>query len=201
MRAGGPTSVCPSRQSRPSPSRRDGIVMSPAPHPDRERRILSLWESAVGRPRGQRDDALLREACPPRALGARNRAWLAIRTALFGRNWPLRSDCPACGGPCEFAIDAVALAAELSALPPARVTATIEWRGRTLALRAPTADDLRDMPDADDVADAARMLLARCASGEDVAELDEQDLASLGREIESLDPAAMISFALACPDC
>ena len=174
--------------------------MSPAPHPDRETRILSLWESAVGRPRRQRADALLGEA-RPRGLGARNRAWLAIRTALFGRDWPLRSDCPACAAPCEFTIDAVVLAEGLAALPPARDAATIEWRGRTLELRAPTADDLGDVSGADDVAGAARMLLARCASREIAAELAEDDLASLGREIESLDPASVISFALACPDC
>jgi len=175
--------------------------MSPAPHSERERRILALWESAVGRPRVQRDDALLGEAGPPRALGARNRSWLAIRAALFGRDWPLRSDCPSCAGPCEFVIDAAALAGELAALPAARAAATIEWRGRTIALRAPTADDLGDVSGAEDVADAARLLLACCAPGEDVAELDEHDLAALAHEIESLDPAAMISFALTCPDC
>jgi hypothetical protein len=175
--------------------------MSPAPDRERERRILSLWESAVGRPRPQRDEALLGETDGPRALGARNRLWLAIRIALFGRDWPLRSDCPACAGPCEFAVDAVALAENLDDLPPARDSATIEWQGRTLELHAPTADDLFDLSGADDLVGAARMLMARCAASETVAGLAEDELTRLGREIESLDPAAVISFALACPDC
>lgn len=175
--------------------------MSPAPYPERERRILSLWESAVGRPRRQRDEALLGETGRAQALGARNRAWLAIRTALFGRDWPLRSDCPACLNPCEFVVDVVALAEGLADLPPARDAAIVQRHGRTIELRAPSADDLGDLSGADDVAAAARMLLARCAPGETLAALAEDELAWLGREIESLDPAAVISFALTCPDC
>lgn len=176
--------------------------MNPAAHSDRDRRILGLWERAVGRPRQDRDEALLADSGRPRALGERNRALIATRTALFGREWPLRSDCPACGGGCEFAIDGIALAAELKPMAAPAEAQTIEWQGRDVVLRALTADDLYAVAGEDDVASAKHALVARCLPVDaETAELTEDQLDLLGHRLESLDPAAMISFALECPDC
>ncbi len=175
--------------------------MTPTAYADRERRILSLWERAVGRTRRDRDEALLADAGRPRALGERNRALLAIRAALFGRDWPLRSECPACGGACEFTIDGDALAESLSAAPPTG-GGSIEWHGREVALRAPTADDLDGIAGEADIASAAQALLARCLPADvDPAALAEEEIDLLVDRIESLDPAASIDFALICPDC
>jgi len=175
--------------------------VTPTAYADRERRILSLWERAVGRTRRDRDEALLADAGRPRALGERNRALLALRTALFGRDWPLMSECPACGGACEFTIDGIALAESLGAAPAAG-GGGIEWNGRELALRAPTADDLDDIAGEADVASAAQALLARCLPGDvDPAALTQDEIDLLGDRIESLDPAASIRLALICPDC
>jgi hypothetical protein len=176
--------------------------VDPPAHADREKRILSLWERAVGRSRWHRDDALLREAGAPPGLGDRNRALLAVRNALFGRDWPLTSECPACGAECEFAVDSVALAEGLEGQPRADPGARFDWHGRPIAARAPTVDDLRGIAHHGDVAGAARALLARCLPDDvDPALLSEEDVDALGGWIESLDPAAAVMFALTCPDC
>lgn len=177
--------------------------MDPLAHADRERRILSLWERAVGRSRWTREDELLGGAGEPRGLGDRNRALLAIRNALFGRDWPLRSDCPACGTACEFEVDSVDLVDALAGqIEPAQGSAELDWHGRSIPVRALTADDLRGVADHDDIAGAARALMARCLPPDlDPSQLSENDVDALEGWIESLDPAAAITFALACPAC
>ena len=176
--------------------------MDPPAHVDRERRILSLWECAVGRARWHRDDALLDETGRPPALCDRNRALLALRNGLFGRDWPLRSDCPGCGTACAFTVDSVALAEGLDGQKRADGGAPFDWHGCPIVLRAPTVHDLRLIADHADVADGARALLSRCLPADlDPAQLSEDDVAALEGWIESLDPAAAITFALTCPDC
>jgi hypothetical protein len=176
--------------------------VDPPAHADREQRILSLWERAVGRPRWHRDDALLRDAGAPPALGDRNRALLAIRNALFSRDWALTSACPGCDTVCEFAVDGVALAEGLDARPPADSDTRFDWHGRPIAVREPTVDDLRGIANQGDVAGAVRALLARCLPGDiDPARLSEDEIDALGAWIESLDPAAAVMFALTCPAC
>src|SRR4051794_27183450 len=108
----------------------------------RDARVLDLWERGVGLDRWRRDDALLAGPTgPPRELGRRNRAALALRATCFGAAWPLRSGCPACGEDCEFEIDSAALATEL-ARQEGPGQAGIDWRGSALEARAPTVDDL-----------------------------------------------------------
>jgi hypothetical protein len=176
--------------------------VTPAAHSDRERRILSLWEGAVGRPRRDREEALLADSGRPRGLGERNRALIALRSALFGRDWPLRSDCPACDGTCEFVVDGVALDEELSLMTPPGDGDVVDWYGREVVLRAPTAEDLSRIAGEGDLEGAMRALVARCLAADvDPAELTEDRIDLIGRRIESLDPAAMVSFALLCPDC
>jgi hypothetical protein len=176
--------------------------VNPASHSDRENRILSLWERAVCRSRSDRDDALLAEAGRPPGLGDRNRALLAMRAALFGPVWPLSSDCPACAVECEFEVDAMALAEALKAAPPNDSNGAFEWRGCTIALHAPTSDDLRGIAGHHDIPTAARALFAHCLPADvDAAELTDEDVRLLEREIERLDPAAVVTFILACPNC
>lgn len=171
-------------------------------HHDREARILALWERAVGLGRWQRDDALLESiGTPPRSLGARNAALLAVRNHHCNRTWPLRSQCPSCGDECEFTADSVALAEELEGLGAAEAV-TLDWAGRSVKVRAPTAQDLQEIAHDADVRGAVRALLARCLSGElDLAQLDDGDIDELGRQIEALDPGAVFGFDLACPAC
>jgi hypothetical protein len=172
-----------------------------AAHAEAEMRALALWERAVGRDRWGRDDALLDSLGPvPDALGARNAALLAVRNSVFDSIWPLRSRCPECDAELEFAADSLALAQQLDPMgTPA--AGPVPWRGGSLDLRAPTARDLRAVAHHRDKRAAARALLARCTDGLDPAELDDPALEELGQRVEALDPAALVSFALACPDC
>lgn len=175
---------------------------SPASY-DRDRQILALWERGAGLVRWARDEALLAAiGAPPSALGARNAMLLGLRGSLFERRWPLLSRCPACGADCEFEADAVALAEELDALAGSSRRAHVEASGRSVELRAPTADDLRRIAVLPDAQSAARALLAACVSGEIATDaLDERCAARLETCIERLDPGAVVSFALHCPDC
>ncbi len=169
----------------------------------REPQILALWERGVGLGHWAREDSLLVTlGPPPAALGARNAALLRLRGQLFDRAWPLCSRCPACAADCEFVADCLALADDLSAVAAPPGTARVDRSGRSIALRAPTVHDLREIAVLPDAHSAARALLARCVSdGETLDELDEQAVADLSAHIERLDPGAVVSFALHCPDC
>ena len=176
--------------------------MAAQTHLDREGPILALWESALNCRGWRRQDALLGGADAPQSIGERNRSLLAIRNGLFGRNWPLRCDCPACGAGCSFIIDVDALSATLGAAPPGQRSSELNWNGRRLEVRAPVADDLRFLSSRDGVAAAERALLARCLSIDvDSSELSQADLAAFGHVIERLDPAAVVTFEISCPDC
>jgi len=161
-------------------------------------RLLDLWERAVGLDRWRREDALLAGGQPPpRALGRRNAALLELRSACFGRAWPLRSLCPACSTECEFEADSMALA-EL-AKNPGDAAGLFDWKGRAVELRAPTIDDLIAAADAPDAASA---ILARCVSGAlDPAVLTADEIDGLGGPLEGLDAGAVIGFDLDCPAC
>lgn len=165
----------------------------------RDARLLDLWERAVGLDRWQREDALLAGAQPPpRALGRRNAVLLELRSACFGRAWPLRSLCPACSAECEFEADSMALAAEIST-SPGDATGLLDWKGRSVELRAPTIDDLIAAANAPDAASA---ILARCVSGAlDTAVLSADEIEELGGLLERLDAGAVIGFDLDCPAC
>jgi len=165
----------------------------------RDARLLDLWERAVGLDRWRREDALLAGAHPaPRALGRRNAALLELRTACFGRAWPLRSLCPACSAGCEFEADSLTLSAQL-AESGGEAAARLDWKGKPVALRAPTIDDLIAAADAPDAASA---ILARCISGAvDPAGLSEAEIEELGGLLERLDAGAAVGFDLDCPAC
>jgi len=170
--------------------------------PVRERQILDLWERGVGLDRWRREDALLSaELPPPRRLGARNLALLGLRNAHFAGTWSMTCHCPACAVAVEFEVDSVGLAEGLAGLEP-QESRTLEWRGKRLRARPATVDDLRAAGSAGSVGAAALALLERCLDGEiDLASLDAAALEELGRELEALDPAAILTFALTCPDC
>jgi hypothetical protein len=172
--------------------------------PEREQQILALWERGTGLGRWARDEALLATmGATPQALGARNAMLLALRGTLFDRAWPLRSRCPGCNADCEFEVDCVALAEELSATSSvARSSMAIEWAGQPIELRAPTALDMQAVGETLDAGRAARALLARCMSGDLLPDaLDDRAVDELDSHLERLDPAAVVSFALQCPSC
>jgi hypothetical protein len=168
----------------------------------REQQILMLWERGAGLNRWARDEALLGAiGLQPARLGARNAELLSLRSALFDHAWPLKSRCPQCGTDCEFEADSASLAEAVRALTVTE-EAIVEIDGEQIRLRAPTAADLRTISTSPDREAAARSLLALCVSPE--RRLDRFDigaLTELGAHLENLDPGAIVSFALSCPEC
>lgn len=166
-----------------------------------EAQVLGLWERAAGLDRWRRDDALLvAYAPPPRGLGARNKALLTLRNRHFGGAWPLKSCCPACRLECEFEADSIVLAQELDQLEAA--ADLIEWDGRIVAARAPLVDDLKAISHHAEPHRAALALAMRCLPPDiDLSNADDAAVEALGQRLESLDPAAAVSFALRCPAC
>jgi hypothetical protein len=169
---------------------------------DHEMHVLELWECAVGLDRWRRDDALLATGrAIPAALGARNAALLEIRNGLFAGVWPFRSRCPACGAECQFEVDSVVLADEISRRE-ASESISFEWAGRSVVARPPTANDLKAVSSCGDIGSAITALLARCVTGElDLTAASDAELEEIGRRLEQLDPGAAVSFALNCPAC
>jgi hypothetical protein len=175
---------------------------APASH-ERERQILAVWEQAAGLGRWARDDALLATmGAAPQTLGTRNALLLSLRGSLFDRAWPLRSRCPGCNAECEFEVDCVALAEELSASSAGARRVAVDWAGRSIELRAPTALDVQTAARVPDAGTAARVLLTRCVSGDLAPDtFDDRAVDELGSHLERLDSGAVVSFALRCPGC
>ena len=167
---------------------------------NREAEILRLWEAGGALDRWQRDDALLAQDQPaPPELGRRNLGMLELRQRLFERPWSLKASCPNCGAECGFDVHIGALCQQLEATEPAGAV-TVEWRGESLRLRAPVAGDLRAIAPIGDPRAAALALLARC-TGADLSEASDAELDALGEALGRLDPAALVSFDLTCPEC
>ena len=167
----------------------------------RDREVLDLWERGIGLDRWRRDDALLARTMPPRGLGARNAALLALRNTLFDRAWPLKSSCPACGTDCAFEVDSVAIAECLRL--PSEASGSFEWGGRSLIARAPDSRrPQRDLAgDRPRRARSARCLQRCIGGGLDLAAVDDAAIDELGQHLERLDPGALVTFQLVCPAC
>ncbi|RXT36802.1 hypothetical protein B5V03_33380 [Bradyrhizobium betae] len=164
--------------------------------------MLALWDRAAGRPRRQRDDALLMAAgaAATDSIGAGNAALLALRTKLFGAPWRLRAACPICRTDCEFMTDSATLADGLA--PPADARPPrIAIGGSELTLRPPALSDLAELAAASDCAAAAQLLLARCLGVASPTAFDQGVLDKIEAELERCDPGAVLAFALDCPDC
>lgn len=185
----------------------------------RDDELLALWEGSLAaaqqqQPGWQRDAALLRVAgcAEPRGLGARNAELMALRTRLFGAQWPLRATCPRCATVVEFDIDDAARLANEPAPAEEDAQPLLDDGGAPLEVRAPDVDDLHAAAAAarsgSDAQAAADELLRRCVavvgSGDDIVEprrLSPALRARIAARMEALDPAASVAFAVDCPQC
>lgn len=174
--------------------------------------LLALWEGALAQPDALRGDAVLRHACdedpPALTLGERNLRLGTLHAQLFGRGLDLLSHCPACGTVAQFSGDCAALLDSRAAQGGA--PHRIEADGWVLSFRLPGPVDVQAAAaHGDGNGDVfARHLLERCVlactcDGEPCAphDLPLAVLDRLSQRIEALDPAACVSFALACPHC
>jgi len=178
--------------------------------------LLQLWEGMRRQTLARRAAALLALAAPELAsaelaalsLGERERRLLALHARCFGGRLACVADCPRCGEPCEFELDARALAAGLPA-PAARAPArTVEAGDYRVEMRLPSVADSIALADGHDARPAYGHLLARCLagttrSGEAVApqDLPPALLEQAAAWMEAADPAAELMISMACPAC
>ena len=174
-------------------------------------RLLALWERGLGHAGASRADVML-QVCDgmdvaPRTLGERNLRLLELHARLFGQQLELLSHCPSCGAAAQFSIDCRALAARLPAVGDGR-SHEVEIEGHLIEFRLPDAADLVDASQVETEDAFVARLLERCVlactrGGAQLAVRDvpEPVLDGLSRHMETLDPAARVSFGVECPHC
>ncbi len=174
--------------------------------------LLALWERGAAAGPAERDEALLAAMndAPPTLLGARNAALLGLRARLFGSAQQLRCTCPRCSAISEFTIDCDELSRALVSGIDATRPQLLEADGHRIEFRVPDIGDLRDAARlAVDDAGFVQVLLERCVlrcQREDGICSVPYDLPApvteaLSRRMETLEPGAIVSFALICPEC
>lgn len=174
--------------------------------------LLDIWERNLARPLPVRALALLGAAFPETSvedlaelpIGRRDARLLRLRERLFGPEFTVVTQCPACGEQIEstFRVEDVRLADER--IPEAPHSAEID--GYSATFRLPTSHDLLTLTDA---TMARQTLLARCLfkvrnpAGEAVMaeSLPDQVIAAIAARMAAVDPQADIELRLTCPTC
>jgi hypothetical protein len=175
--------------------------------------LLAAWEIGLMLPASSVQRAALLHALarPGRAadellgvpVGTRDAELLGLRVALFGDVLSVRIGCTACGADLEFDVDATGLAAAAPEAEPEPLTDG-DW---TVRFRPATPADLlavRDLPAQDPRRELAARLVLEARRGDRAVRADrlpEYVVHRLAEAVAAADPAADISFAMACPDC
>ncbi|MCM2387469.1 hypothetical protein [Streptomyces albipurpureus] len=175
--------------------------------------MLATWEIGLTLPVLSVQRAVLLHALarPGRAadellgvpVGTRDTELLGLRVALFGEVLSVRIGCPACGADLEFDVDATGLAAAAPEAEPEPLTDG-DW---TVRFRLVTSADLlavRDQAAEDRRRKLAARLVLEARRGDRAVRgdrLPERVVHLLAEAVAAADPAADISFAMACPDC
>jgi hypothetical protein len=172
--------------------------------------LLTVWERALELPDSMRADALLQAAFNTedtgQSLGARNVQLATLHEQLFGRDVDLRSHCADCGTTVEFRVDCQSLAITTGA--PA-ATHLLHADGYVVSFRLPCRVDVtlasqHHALDEDFAASLLRSCVISCVRDGVLIlarDISAGILDAVSRQIEVLDPAACISFALDCPQC
>ena len=172
--------------------------------------------------------ALSEDIEPTPTLGECNARLVALHADLFGRELELMSHCPACGTVVQFTADCEALAAQMWPSSENTEPHRLEAQGHIIEFCLPNSADIASASVAvttttariatladdentftDTVTDAfTQALLDRCVlsctlDGATVPthEVPAPVLDALSQHMETLDPGASVSFALACPQC
>jgi hypothetical protein len=173
--------------------------------------LLSLWEQGLSHPPSARADALLQQdaarSVAPSTLGLRNRRLIDLHARLFGDDLELTSHCPACGATVEFGSRCSALTADAHA-GGAPAIERIDADGYAVEFRLPDRADVAAAAAHGDGDAFAKELIHRCVvraerdgAAAAVTGLPDPVLDAVSRRMEALDPAALLSFALECPEC
>ena len=174
--------------------------------------LLDAWERNLARPLPGRVLALLAAAFPEASveelaelpIGRRDARLLRLREQLFGPEFTVVTQCPACGEHVEssFCANDIRLADEM--VPDGPHSTEID--GYHATFRLPTTQDLLTLTDA---SMAHQALLARClikasnANGEAVMleSVPETVIAAIAARMAAIDAQADIELRLTCPAC
>jgi hypothetical protein len=178
--------------------------------------LIALWErDRSGLPVAEKALLLLalarpeasREALGAMPVGARDRALLELRGALFGHELQALSACDACDEQLELALHVGDFLAGVAPARPAAQASLIAG-GIDLRFRLPTTDDVLAVAHGAETDDARDALVRRCIvaatrDGAPVApdDLDDDVVASIAAAIENIDPLSEIRLNVTCSAC
>jgi hypothetical protein len=170
--------------------------------------LVRLWENGVGRHPTDRALAILRAADPESEvdalpLGERDRRLLQVRERTFGREVDATVSCPRCGARVEWR-SSTGDFARVDDPPDDGVVDLAAGRRRVRPL---TSRDLAAAARCGTPDDARRLLAARClepTTNDDaiaLVDLSADDLDVVAGALERVDPGAVCTLDIACPDC
>jgi hypothetical protein len=178
--------------------------------------LIALWErDRSGLPVAEKALLLLalarpeasREALGAMPIGARDRALLELRAALFGHELQALSSCNACNEQLEIALRVGDFLAGVAPAQPA-AQASLVAGGIDLRFRLPTTDDALAVARGAEDDDARDALMRRCivAATRDGApvtpeDLDDDVVAHISEAIENIDPMSEIRLGVTCSAC
>jgi hypothetical protein len=166
-----------------------------------DQHVIAAWEGGRTATAPERARLLLAllgdaDAAETMSVGERDRRFIAVLAAGFGRQVEAVADCSACGAIIEIGFDALAFAEACGPAGEARVTLA---SGDTHGLRLPTTHDIIASQQADDPAGAlAQSCLADQAGG---ARLTSDDVERVGQALVAADPLLDPVIATTCPEC
>lgn len=174
--------------------------------------LLTVWERALAQPPEAREDVLLQavfeKSARAQTLGQFNARLIDAHARLFGRELALRSGCARCGSVAQFSTDCAQLAAPLPVTAGDEQSHRLRLDEYEIEFRLPGRADITAVSSAVSDNDFALQLLERCVlacTRDDapipISALPDAVLDALSQKMEALDPAASISFAVACPQC
>jgi len=169
--------------------------------------LVRLWEDGVGRHPTDRALAILRatdlgpdvEALP---LGERDRRLLHVRERTFGGAMDAKVSCPRCGALVELR----GSTDDFARFDGQVEDVVVEIAAGRRRVRPLTSNDLAAAARCRTPDDARRLLAARCiepASDADAAldDLSAADLDIVASALERVDPGAVRTLDVACPNC
>jgi hypothetical protein len=176
--------------------------------------LLGLWECGHGlRPAG-RALSLISAARPEDSaaeaaelsVGGRDAELIAIRERAFGSRLVGVTSCRRCGERLELDVDTNQIRMTPTRAPAAELVVTVD--DAEVRFRVPSAADLLEIEELDDVAAARAALLARCVRtacergrSVRVGELRKRVLAAVAERMAEADPQADVRLAVRCPAC
>lgn len=182
--------------------------------------MLDVWEHGLNQPSLQRALILLAAASPELdshavaklSIGVRDTRLLQLREWMFGLNLHNTALCPQCGERVEWQGNTGDFIKHALVGDDVAEEYSLEMDGYDIRFRLPNSLDMvsmmelaeGDMSKANNKF-ATQALLERCIVSNDISsnvgDLPDHVIDAIGQKIEALDPLAVISTTLSCPEC